>query len=70
MRQAVDQMPAKATLGQILQRGVGAGKLPDTALEDLPEGGFGWHLIHSLTNDLTYLRTGGCNRLRFLLPLA
>ncbi|MES2541291.1 MAG: ATP-binding protein [Pseudomonadota bacterium] len=48
------------------------GQLPstDTALEDLPEGGFGWHLIHSLTHDLTYLRTGGCNRLSFLLPQA
>jgi serine/threonine-protein kinase RsbW len=46
------------------------GVLPraDTALADLPEGGFGWHLIHSLTRDLAYVRTGGCNRLSFLLP--
>jgi serine/threonine-protein kinase RsbW len=47
------------------------GKLPETsglALEDLPEGGFGWHLIRTLTRDLAYLRTGGCNRLSFTLP--
>ncbi len=48
------------------------GKLPETsdlALEDLPEGGFGWHLIRTLTRDLAYLRTGGCNRLSFTLPI-
>lgn len=46
------------------------GLLPDAAasLEDLPEGGFGWHLIRSLTHDLAYARTGGCNRLSFLVP--
>jgi serine/threonine-protein kinase RsbW len=52
------------------------GKLPDIGLpevtdlapEDLPEGGFGWPLIRILTRDLTYQRTGGCNRLRFTLP--
>lgn len=45
------------------------GKLPQTPdLADLPEGGFGWHLIRSLTRDLVYLRTGGCNRLSFTLP--
>ncbi len=46
------------------------GRLPiaDSGLEDLPEGGFGWHLIHSLTRDLAYVRAGGCNRLSFLLP--
>lgn len=38
------------------------------ALQDLPEGGFGWHLIRSLTQDLTYVRGPGQNRLRFLLP--
>lgn len=46
------------------------GKLPavGTALECLPEGGFGWHLIRSLTRELTYFRTGGSNRVSFLLP--
>lgn len=30
---------------------------------DLPEGGFGWRLIHALTTRLDYTRTGGRNRL-------
>lgn len=49
---------------------VPVGNLPSAtaAMEDLPEGGFGWHLIHSLTRDLSYRRTGPCNRLSFLLP--
>ena len=41
---------------------------PGTALADLPEGGFGWHLIRALTADLAYQRSDGCNRLSFLLP--
>ena len=36
-------------------------------LETLPEGGFGWFLIHALTRDLTYCREGSHNRLRFSL---
>ncbi len=43
---------------------------PEAALEDLPEGGFGWHLIRSLCSDLTYARVDGQNRLAFVLPLA
>lgn len=61
----VDQ--GKAMPGGQLPKGV----LPDAthaALEDLPEGGFGWHLIRTLTRDLAYQRTGGCNRLSFTLP--
>lgn len=45
------------------------GTLPPSAPDDLPEGGFGWHLIRSLTADLTYARSGGQNRLSFLIPL-
>jgi serine/threonine-protein kinase RsbW len=48
-----------------------AGRLPDDLdlpLDDLPEGGFGWHLIRTLTKDLTYQRVGGWNRLSFRLP--
>ena len=47
------------------------GNLPalETALETLPEGGFGWHLIRSLTRDLAYVRTGSSNRVSFLLAL-
>ena len=37
------------------------------ALADLPEGGFGWHLIRRLTLGLAYTRTAGANRLGFLL---
>lgn len=40
---------------------------PDVALADLPEGGFGWHLIRSLSTDLTYTRVEGQNRLSFVL---
>ncbi|WP_298853672.1 ATP-binding protein [uncultured Ruegeria sp.] len=34
-----------------------------TRIQDLPEGGFGWFLIHQLTNDIWYERRDGCNRL-------
>ena len=46
------------------------GLLPDAAnlpLADLPEGGFGWHLIRTLTADLHYVRDQGQNRLSFLI---
>lgn len=43
---------------------------PDLALEDLPEGGFGWHLIRSLCTDLSYARVGGQNRLSFAMTFA
>jgi len=34
-------------------------------IDDLPEGGFGWHMIHTLTEDLSYDRQNGWNRLVF-----
>ncbi|MCF6444812.1 ATP-binding protein [Nereida sp. MMG025] len=37
----------------------------DGAVGDLPEGGFGWALIHTLTQTLTYKRTAGVNTLTF-----
>ncbi len=40
----------------------------DTDLNVLPEGGFGWYLIHDLTEDLQYHRAGGRNRLCFSIP--
>lgn len=42
-------------------------KLPnnDGPLCDLPEGGFGWFLIHQLTDKLTYQRLLGKNRICF-----
>ncbi|MCT8158463.1 ATP-binding protein [Pseudoruegeria sp. SHC-113] len=54
-----------------------AGALPtghaveeDTALDDLPEGGFGWLLIRQIAQDLSYQRVGPRNELRFRLDLA
>lgn len=61
----VDQ--GRAMPGEALPQGrLPAG--PDIALEDLPEGGFGWHLIRSLCADLAYARVDGQNRLGFVLP--
>ncbi len=36
----------------------------DCGLDDLPEGGFGWPLIRTLTESLVYRRTSGTNELR------
>jgi serine/threonine-protein kinase RsbW len=49
--------------GGMLPTGVAAPPCGD----DLPEGGFGWHLIRSLSRDMAYTREGGVNHLRFLL---
>lgn len=38
------------------------------ALESLPEGGFGWYLIHSLARDLAYAREASTNRLVLRIP--
>jgi serine/threonine-protein kinase RsbW len=32
-------------------------------MDDLPEGGFGWFMIRTLTRDISYARSEGCNRL-------
>ncbi|ATX67187.1 serine/threonine-protein kinase RsbW [Roseinatronobacter bogoriensis subsp. barguzinensis] len=45
----------------------GAGRAPPEPA-DLAEGGYGWFLIHSLTNKLSYTREGGRNILRFSVP--
>lgn len=37
---------------------------------DLPEGGFGWHMIRALAKDVEYRRQNGCNQLSFRLDLA
>ena len=44
------------------------GTLTEWEADAPPEGGFGWHLIRSLTRGLAYTRIGGTNRLSFLLP--
>ena len=47
-----------------------SGTLPKLGrLESLPEGGFGWHLIRSLSKDLDYHREGGRNFLTFRLDM-
>lgn len=46
------------------------GTLPPmgNTLADLPEGGFGWHLVHSLACDLSYQRADGINELCLTIP--
>lgn len=36
---------------------------------ELPEGGFGWHIIRSLTSQLGYRQENGWNTLSFVVPL-
>lgn len=42
---------------------------PERHAQNLPEGGFGWHLIRSLTQELHYLREGEENLLSFRIAL-
>ncbi len=41
----------------------------DGPIADLPEGGFGWALIHKLSDDIAYTRAGDTNRLTFRIPI-
>lgn len=43
---------------------------PLDQLDDLPEGGFGWFLIRTLSHDLDYRRVDGRNLLSFRLDTA
>ncbi|TAG25673.1 MAG: ATP-binding protein [Rhodobacterales bacterium] len=61
-----NQLPAGDLPGQAADPAVG---YADLALSDLPEGGFGWHLIRQLTVGLHYVRAGGQNKLSFTIPL-
>lgn len=47
------------------------GTIPDLDVptSDLPEGGFGWALVHSLASRLEYQRSGAQNHLHLELPL-
>ena len=47
--------------------GLPEGKLPLPGPEGPPEGGFGWFLITTLAQDISYLRVGASNCLTFLL---
>lgn len=44
---------------------------PDVTVDvpDLPEGGFGWFMIHTLAQDVTYLRRGRFNHLTLRLAV-
>jgi serine/threonine-protein kinase RsbW len=44
-----------------------SGALPEASAEDIPEGGFGWYMIRSLSSDLHYHREDGENALTFAL---
>ena len=51
------------------QEALPQGTLPQTCpTNGLPEGGFGWFLIRSLVQNLTYRRVNVENHLSFLLP--
>ncbi|RFP90732.1 ATP-binding protein [Rhodobacteraceae bacterium 63075] len=52
------------------QQSLPRGGLPPmgNSLADLPEGGFGWHLVHSLALDLSYQRADGVNELCLTIP--
>ncbi len=57
-------------------RGFPDGRIPrgesariDLPVENLPEGGFGWHLIRQLTSDIRYERIDGLNRLSLTFDL-
>ena len=58
-------------------RGMPNGQIPlgapadlDVALDDLPEGGFGWFLIKDLAKDVRYQRVDPENRLSLRLAVA
>ena len=44
-------------------------RLPERPVDlvDMPEGGFGWFIIHALADDMFYERNDGTNRLSFRL---
>lgn len=65
-RLQVETVDAGAPLPPQLLSGAALPDMGDTPL-DLPEGGFGWFIIHALARDMTYERAGGRNHLSFFL---
>jgi serine/threonine-protein kinase RsbW len=56
--------------GTPMPAGPPAPALPEIAPPDvLPEGGFGWFIIRSLTDDLRYRSQADCNELEFRIAL-
>lgn len=37
---------------------------PENDFDNLPEGGFGWFLIHSIAKSVCFSNTNGCNHLK------
>lgn len=54
--------------GAALPEGTPPETLPEPPWK-LPEGGFGWYIIRSLSSRLDYRSAGGRNRLRLTIPL-
>ncbi len=46
-----------------------AKKHKDTAFDNLPEGGVGWHIISALCSDIHYRRHGNINILKLQIPV-
>ncbi|MBM2575913.1 ATP-binding protein [Jannaschia sp. Os4] len=65
----VETRDAGRPLPPALLEGGEAPPLGET-MDDLPEGGFGWFIIHNLAQDMMYAREAGENRLTFSLPTA
>ncbi len=65
-RLQVETVDKGAPLPPQLLGGAALPDMGDTPL-DLPEGGFGWFIIHALARDMTYERAGGRNHLSFFL---
>ncbi|MEH6830072.1 ATP-binding protein [Sulfitobacter sp.] len=41
----------------------------DVSICDMPEGGFGWYMIHTLATNVSYARIGASNHLSLHLPV-
>ena len=71
----IGSLATLSSTGERRLRATQVEELPDGRLaaaaeiQDLPEGGFGWYLIRTLTTDLTYLREGICNTLSFCVDV-
>ena len=60
--------PGRALPGWVLPEGQPADL--NVARAELPEGGFGWHMIRTLANRLDYRRVNGTNLLRMWFVVA